>query len=225
MSRRVEHADALSSCANCPTAGLRPASLVHPAAAPRTHARDPRRSPPRAARRRHPLAPQAAAAARRRTARGGLDAAAPAEVGARATRVPLCSGAVVPAYQAASVLLRRPTARCSRRTSSALCVRVLRQARRAPDRFRARTSPLALVRAASSRAPRRWRRRVRCALPAHRPGESARDRRPTCSHNHPGGRCLVLDPFCRPGIPTAEAALYTGRSFLGITEPREGERR
>jgi hypothetical protein len=57
----------------------------------------------------------------------------------------------------------------------------------------------------------------RCA----RPGESAPGtRRPTCPHNNPGGCCLVLDPFYElAGIPTAEAALCTGRSFLGITDP------
>jgi len=69
-----------------------------------------------------------------------------------------------------------------------------------------------------------------CGAPYRRahPGESAiRLRRPTCPHNNPGGCCLVLDPFYdRAGIPTAEAALHTGRSFLGITEPAaEGERR
>jgi hypothetical protein len=54
-----------------------------------------------------------------------------------------------------------------------------------------------------------------------RPGESALGmRRPTCPHNNPCGCCLVLDPFYdRAGIPTAEAALSTGRSFLGITNP------
>jgi hypothetical protein len=69
-----------------------------------------------------------------------------------------------------------------------------------------------------------------CGAPYQRtrPGEDALGvRRPTCAHNNPGGCCLVLDPFYdRAGIPTAEAALHTGRSFLGITEPaEEGERR
>jgi hypothetical protein len=43
-------------------------------------------------------------------------------------------------------------------------------------------------------------------------------RQPTCQHNSPDGRCLVLDPFCTPSPPSAEAALRTGRSFLGITD-------
>jgi hypothetical protein len=62
-----------------------------------------------------------------------------------------------------------------------------------------------------------------CGAPYRRirPGESALGlRRPTCPHNNPCGCCLVLDPFYEPaGIPTAEAALCTGRSFLGITNP------
>lgn len=68
-----------------------------------------------------------------------------------------------------------------------------------------------------------------CGAPYRRarPGESAPGaRRPTCPHNNPGGRCLVLDPFYDPGVPTAQAALCTGRSFLGITNPAGvGERR
>ena len=43
-------------------------------------------------------------------------------------------------------------------------------------------------------------------------------RRPTCQHNHPGGNCLVLDPFYTPTLPSAEAALRTGRNFLGIED-------
>ncbi len=68
-----------------------------------------------------------------------------------------------------------------------------------------------------------------CGAPYRR--ASAGLRRPTCAHNNPGGCCLVLDPFYdRAGILTADAALCTGRSFLGITEPAnptgaEGERR
>jgi hypothetical protein len=62
-----------------------------------------------------------------------------------------------------------------------------------------------------------------CGAPYRRtrPGESALGlRRPTCPHNNPCGCCLVLDPFYDPaGIPTAEAALCTGRSFLGIASP------
>jgi hypothetical protein len=45
-------------------------------------------------------------------------------------------------------------------------------------------------------------------------------RRPTCAHNNPTGRCLVLDPFSHPRTPTAGIAHRYGRSFLGITEPR-----
>jgi hypothetical protein len=67
-----------------------------------------------------------------------------------------------------------------------------------------------------------------CGAPYRRarPGESAPGtRRPTCAHNNPGGCCLVLDPFYDPaGVPTAEAALCTGRSFLGIAN-RAGESR
>ncbi|HEY4896588.1 MAG TPA: hypothetical protein VII01_10910 [Solirubrobacteraceae bacterium] len=63
-----------------------------------------------------------------------------------------------------------------------------------------------------------------CGAPYRRtpPGEKSAPgiRRPTCRHNNPGGCCLVLDPFYDPaGIPTAEAALCSGRSFLGIANP------
>ncbi len=69
-----------------------------------------------------------------------------------------------------------------------------------------------------------------CGAPYRRtrPGENAPGiRRPTCPHHNPDGRCLVLDPFYDPaGVPTAEAALRIGRSFLGITDPASrGERR
>ena len=59
-----------------------------------------------------------------------------------------------------------------------------------------------------------------CGAPYRRPrpGENATGiRRPTCPHNNPKGRCLVLDPFYRLGAATAEAAHRTSRSFLGIT--------
>jgi len=46
-------------------------------------------------------------------------------------------------------------------------------------------------------------------------------RRPTCSHNNPGGRCLVLDPFYHPATGAAEAAHCNGRSFLGIISHTE----
>jgi hypothetical protein len=60
-----------------------------------------------------------------------------------------------------------------------------------------------------------------CGAPYRRtqPGESTLAIRcPTCSHNDPGGRCLVLDPFYEPGLPTAQAAVCARRSFLGITD-------
>jgi len=117
------------------------------------------------------------------------------------------------------------------RSSSALCVSMSRQARRVQTCIPAREHErgLALIKrcilAGSSLLACRT-----CGAPYQRtrPGESALGvRRPTCAHNNPGGCCLVLDPFYdRAGIPTAEAALHTGRSFLGITEPAaEGERR
>lgn len=59
-----------------------------------------------------------------------------------------------------------------------------------------------------------------CGAPYRRarPGESEGGiRRPTCRHNDPEGRCLVLDPFCGSGAATADAAHCSGRSFLGIT--------
>lgn len=68
-----------------------------------------------------------------------------------------------------------------------------------------------------------------CGAPYRRalPGEHTVGlRHPTCPHNNPGGCCLVLDPFYdRAGIPTADAALCTGRSFLGITEPSSTDER
>jgi hypothetical protein len=41
---------------------------------------------------------------------------------------------------------------------------------------------------------------------------------PTCRHRDRDGRCLVLDPFYEPELPTAVAALCGGRSFLGIED-------
>jgi len=50
-------------------------------------------------------------------------------------------------------------------------------------------------------------------------------RRPTCAHENPDGRCLVLDPFYDPRTGTAELIAAAGRSFLGITPARTaGER-
>lgn len=47
-------------------------------------------------------------------------------------------------------------------------------------------------------------------------------RRPTCTHSDCTGRCLVLDPFYRPAIPTGTATRLTHRGFLAIndTSPR-----
>ena len=117
------------------------------------------------------------------------------------------------------------------RSSSSLCVSASRQARRVQTCIPAREHERGLqlikrcILASSSLLACRT-----CGAPYQRtrPGEDALGiRRPTCAHNNPGGCCLVLDPFYdRAGIPTAEAALHTGRSFLGITEPTEkGERR
>lgn len=66
-----------------------------------------------------------------------------------------------------------------------------------------------------------------CGAP-YRPARSVRLTHglaePSCQHNNPQGCCLVLDPFYEPNLPTALAALSTGRSFLGIkdtTNPRQ----
>jgi hypothetical protein len=59
-----------------------------------------------------------------------------------------------------------------------------------------------------------------CGAPYKRTSDGAR--RPTCAHNDPGGRCLILDPFCHPGTGAHELAGRLGRAFLGITK---GERR
>lgn len=60
-----------------------------------------------------------------------------------------------------------------------------------------------------------------CGTPWQR--YSQRDgRRAACAHNAPGGRCLVLDPFCR-SPQTGFVAARLGRSFLGITDPQAGE--
>lgn len=48
------------------------------------------------------------------------------------------------------------------------------------------------------------------------------DRCPSCAHDRPDGRCLVLDPFYHPGSRTHEIAERCGRAFLGITT---GERK
>jgi hypothetical protein len=112
------------------------------------------------------------------------------------------------------------------RSSSALCIGASRQARRLQTCIPAREHERGLqlikrcILAGSSLLACRT-----CGAPYQRtrPSESALAiRRPTCVHNNPGGCCLVLDPFYdRAGIPTAEAALHTGRSFLGITSPAD----
>jgi hypothetical protein len=50
----------------------------------------------------------------------------------------------------------------------------------------------------------------RRALRSEQPGR----RYPTCRHHDPAGRCLVLDPYWRPGCPTGMLATGGGRSFL-----------
>ncbi len=62
-----------------------------------------------------------------------------------------------------------------------------------------------------------------CGAPWQRsyPSETGHPaRQPTCAHSNPGGRCLVLDPFCRYPEIGRVAARY-GRSFLGVGDPRE----
>jgi hypothetical protein len=47
--------------------------------------------------------------------------------------------------------------------------------------------------------------------------------RPSCPHHNPRGRCLILDPFYQPHTGTAEIAYAYGRSFLGITTATEDQ--
>ena len=64
-----------------------------------------------------------------------------------------------------------------------------------------------------------------CGAPWRRvhPGGPGRGvRGPLCGHGDAGGRCLVLDPFCRHPEIGRVAARY-GRSFLGVADPRERE--
>jgi hypothetical protein len=65
-----------------------------------------------------------------------------------------------------------------------------------------------------------------CGAPYRRPRPAERALGvvcPTCEHNNPDGRCLVLDPFYEPSLPTAAAALCRGRSFLGIQDTANAE--
>jgi hypothetical protein len=55
-----------------------------------------------------------------------------------------------------------------------------------------------------------------------RHGDQPVVRRPTCAHENPEGRCLVLDPFYHPRAGTHETASRYGRSFLGITTGERG---
>lgn len=58
--------------------------------------------------------------------------------------------------------------------------------------------------------------------PARRSDQTPATQHASCVHRDPRGRCLVLDPFYKPRVGTAEIAARHGRSFLGITsvEPR-----
>jgi hypothetical protein len=60
-----------------------------------------------------------------------------------------------------------------------------------------------------------------CGAPWRRsyPSETGA-RQPTCAHQDPRGRSLVLDPFCRHPEIGRVADRY-GRGFLGIADPRE----
>lgn len=55
-----------------------------------------------------------------------------------------------------------------------------------------------------------------CGMPYARTLQGAR--RAACAHDDPGGRCLILDPFCHPGTGAHEIAVRLGRAFLGITD-------
>lgn len=61
-----------------------------------------------------------------------------------------------------------------------------------------------------------------CGAPYQR--ERLDERRSTCAHNNPTGRCLVLDPFYRPANGTLAAARDSGRDFLGIVDAGHRER-
>jgi hypothetical protein len=60
-----------------------------------------------------------------------------------------------------------------------------------------------------------------CGAPYRRPRPAERSQNivcPTCQHKNPDGRCLIIDPFYEPSLPTAAAVLCRGRSFLGIQD-------
>lgn len=60
-----------------------------------------------------------------------------------------------------------------------------------------------------------------CGAPYQHPGcpggRAPQARRPPCEHSNRAGRCLILDPFYRPDIPTLQVACRYRRSFLAIT--------
>jgi hypothetical protein len=45
---------------------------------------------------------------------------------------------------------------------------------------------------------------------------------PSCRHNDPRSRCLILDPFYRPASGAHEITQRHGRAFLGITQGEQG---
>ena len=59
-----------------------------------------------------------------------------------------------------------------------------------------------------------------CGAPYARDRQEAR--RASCTHDDPGGCCLILDPFCHPGTGAHELAAQLGRAFLGITADGRG---
>jgi hypothetical protein len=66
-----------------------------------------------------------------------------------------------------------------------------------------------------------------CGAPYRRARRSEHPGRryPTCRHHNPAGRCLVLDPYWKPGCPTGPLATGGGRSFLATPKQRDQESR
>jgi hypothetical protein len=58
-----------------------------------------------------------------------------------------------------------------------------------------------------------------CGAPYRRTG---RGMQPSCWHNDPRSRCLILDPFYRPATGTHAITARYGRAFLGITHGEQG---